>query len=83
MLFRVKRVVTPYPNKYHNILGHGTLCNVDRIAKERLELMMSQMCRAEGVDYRLQSTDWVAYIRALGNIQSGAQEIIIRELIMQ
>ncbi len=75
------------PHLYEEYVREGDLyrhlTNVDRIAKERLDRMMSQMCRAEGVDYRLQTTDWMAYIRALGNIQSRAQEIIIRELIMQ
>jgi len=46
-----------------------------------LDRLMEQMAKGEGLTEHMKSTDQPGWIRKMNNIQSRAEEIVIRELI--
>ena len=54
---------------------------VDRQANEMMERLTTQMAKAEGVTEQLKAADQMAWVGAMNNIKSRAEEIVLRELI--
>ena len=54
---------------------------VDRQAEELLFQLVDQMACAEGVTEQLKATDQMAWVGAMNNIRSRAEEVICKELI--
>ena len=57
------------------------LADLNEQAHDRLELIMQQMKKAEGITETLKASDQMAWIRAMNSIRSRAEEIILHEMI--
>ena len=57
------------------------LTNLNEQAHDRLELIMQQMKKAEGVTETMKASDQMAWVRAMNSIRSRAEEIILHEVI--
>ena len=70
---------------YTNLLTSGKLqehlVEVDRTANDRLETMMTQAVKAQGVTEDLKASDQMAWVGAMNSIKHQAEEIIFKELI--
>ena len=54
---------------------------IDCQAKEMLDLLTIQMARTEGVTEDLKARDQMAWVGAMNNIKSRAEEIVLKEMI--
>ena len=54
---------------------------VYRQAREMLELLVKQMAQEQGITEQMKAEDQMAWIGAMNNIRSAAEERIIRDLI--
>lgn len=54
---------------------------VDREANEMMELLITQMAKAEGVTEVLKAQDQMEWVRRMNSIKSRAEEIVFKELI--
>ena len=70
---------------YIDLLTSGKLTQhlntVDRQSREMLELLVKQMAQAQGITEQMKAEDQMAWIGAMNNIRSAAEERIIRDLI--
>lgn len=57
------------------------LSEIDIKANERLELLMKQMAKAQGVTEILKATDQMAWVGAMNNIKACAEEIVLKEMV--
>lgn len=57
------------------------LADLNEQALDRLELIMQQMKKAEGITEALKRTDQMAWVRAMNSIRSRAEEITLHEMI--
>ena len=57
------------------------LADLNEQAHDRLELIMLQMKKAEGITEALKASDQMAWVRAMNSIRSRAEEIILHEMI--
>ena len=70
---------------YTNLLTSGKLnshlMEIERTALTRLEQMVPQMAKAEGVTEELKATDQMKWVGLMNNIRHSAEEVILSELI--
>ncbi|MDD2979273.1 MAG: TnpV protein [Hespellia sp.] len=70
---------------YSGMLLSGKLMShlqeIQETAEERMELLMSQMAKAEGVNEELKEKDQMFWTQQMNNIQHAAEETILAELI--
>jgi len=70
---------------YTNLLTSGKLnahlMEIERTALTRLEQMVSQMAKAEGVTEELKAADQMKWVGLMNNIRHSAEEAILNELI--
>ncbi|MBP8639935.1 MAG: TnpV protein [Oscillospiraceae bacterium] len=57
------------------------LADVDSQACEMVEVLTSQMAKAEGVTEALKVSDQMAWVGAMNNIRSRAEEIALKEIV--
>lgn len=57
------------------------LADMNEQAQDRLELILQQMKKSEGITETLKSTDQMAWVWAMNSIRSRAEEIILHEMI--
>ena len=73
------------PVVYSNLLLSGKLgqhlFEIDQSCAERLELIMKQMAKQEGVNETLKATDQMAWVAQMNSIQNRAEEIVLNELV--
>ena len=50
-------------------------------ARERKDLIVEQMKKAEGVNQKLQEKDWMEYVRRLQMIELEAERIVLEEMV--
>ena len=55
------------------------LVEVDKQANEMLELLMKQMVETQGITEQLKAQNQMAWLGAINNIKTCAEEIILRE----
>ena len=60
---------------------HSHLADVNEQATERLDRLIEQMAKAEGVNERLKTKDQMLWVARMNNIRNRAEEIIHVELI--
>lgn len=69
---------------YINLLTSGELTRhlneIDRQAREMLELLVKQMAQAQGITGQLKSEDQMAWVGAMNNIRSAAEEVVMQEI---
>lgn len=59
------------------------LADLNEQAQARLELIIEQMKKAEGVTEDLKRRDQMGWVGAMNNIRSRAEEIILTEIVYQ
>ncbi len=58
------------------------LIEIDRQAMEHIDLIASQLARAEGVTEGLKACDQLEWIRAMNSCRARAEELVIREIVL-
>lgn len=70
---------------YINLKTSGQLTHhlneIDREANEMLRLLIEQMAQAQGISEQLKEEDQMAWVGAMNNIRSAADEVVLRILI--
>ena len=73
--------------QYTTMILNGTLYDhleeIDRICNERMETMVASMKKQQGITEELKARDPLAWVGAMNNIRSCAEEVILRELIYE
>ncbi len=73
------------PIIYSNLALSGKLysylADIDTQARNKLDLLVTQLAEKEGIDEQLKAPDQMAWVRAMNNIRNRAEEIILKELI--
>ena len=57
------------------------LNEIDDAANTRMELVTKQMAKSQGITEQLKAQDQTAWVGAMNNIRSAAEEIVFSELI--
>ena len=60
---------------------YGYLADIDTQARNKLDLLVTQLAEKEGIDEQLKAQDQMAWVRSMNNIRNRAEEIINAELI--
>ena len=70
---------------YINLKTSGQLMHhlneTDREANEMLRLLIEQMAQAQGITEQLKAEDQMAWVGAMNNIRSTADEAVMQEII--
>ena len=73
------------PVLFNRLLLSGKLMDhlyeIDNTCHDRLELLVSQMKQAEGVNEELKASDQMEWVRRMNSIHHRAEEIILSELV--
>ena len=73
------------PIIYSDLVLSGKLFNyladIDTQARNRLDLLVTQLAEKEGINECLKAQDQLAWVRAMNNICNRAEEIVLKELI--
>ena len=74
-----------HPALYSRMLLTGKLdahlAAIDRTCTERVELIMNQLARREGVTEALKAADQMTWVARMDNIRASAEEIVLSELV--
>lgn len=57
------------------------LAEIDQTCNERTERIVKQMAEREGITEALKATDQMAWVGAMSNIRSRAEEIVLSEVV--
>ncbi len=83
---RKKYLKEHQPDTFALMLMENTLTEhlieIDRQANEQIDLITSQLVRAEGVTEELKARDQLEWIRAMNSCIARAEEQVIREIIL-
>ena len=73
------------PVLYTNLLLSGELfphlAEIDKACESRMELLVLQMAKREGVSEALKESDQMTWVSRMNSIHSRAEEIVFHELI--
>ena len=73
------------PVLYANLLTSGTLhrhlAEIGQACNERMEIIVSDMAKQEGVTEALKAADQMEWVRRMNSIRSHVEEIILQELV--
>ena len=82
---RKKYLKEHQPDTFALMLMENTLTqhliDIDREANEQIDLIASQLARAEGITEDLKAGDQLEWIRRMNSCRARAEEIIIREIV--
>ena len=74
-----------HPVLYANFLTSGTLhrhlAEIDQACNERMEIIVSDMAKQEGVTESLKAAVQMEWVRRMNSIHSRAEEIVLTELV--
>lgn len=83
---RKKYLKEHQPDTFALMLMENTLTqhliDIDRQANEQIDLITSQLARAEGVTEELKARDQLGWIQELNSCRARAEEQIIREIVL-
>ena len=57
------------------------LAEIDLTCTERVELIMNQLARREGITEALKAADQMTWVARMNNIRASAEEIVLSELV--
>ena len=60
---------------------YGYLADIDIQARNKLDLLVTQLAEKEGINECLKAQDQLAWVGAMNNIRNRAEEIVLKELI--
>ena len=70
---------------FTNLLTSGKLnehlSEIDRTAKQRMEQLVTEMARTEGVTEKLKAADPMKWVGLMNNLRNAAEETVLTELI--
>ena len=70
---------------YTGMMLEGTLkehcLTIQQQAEERMDVLIKQMARAQGVAEKLKALDQMRWVRMMNNIRACAEEIVIRDIV--
>ena len=70
---------------YTNLLTSGKLnshlAEVQQTAQRRMEEIVAQMAKAQGVTEELKASDQMKWVQMMNNLQNAAEETVLAELI--
>ena len=76
-----------HPVLYANFLTSGTLhrhlAEIDQACNERMEIIISDMAKQDGVTETLKVADQMEWVRRMNSIRSRAEEIVLTELVYE
>lgn len=82
---RLKYLKEHHRATYINLKTSGQLIHhlneIDREANEMLRLLIEQMAQAQGVTEQLKAENQMAWVGAMNNIRSAAEEVVLIKLI--
>ena len=71
--------------RYTNLLSEGTLnerlYEIDLEANEMLETIIPRLAAERGIDENLKARDMLRWVAEMNNIKTGAEEIVLREVV--
>lgn len=74
-----------HPVRFNALVLSGklwtVLADLNEQAEARLEVIIEQMKRAEGMTEAMKANDQLAWVQAMNNIRNRAEEVILNELI--
>lgn len=74
-----------HPAAYRELELYGKLndhlAEIDRTCDERMECIVKQMAEREGITEALKASDQMAWVGAMNNIRSRAEEIVLTEVV--
>lgn len=81
------RDLKEYRKAYYSILCmklelNDHLREINRQAIEQIELITSQLAKAEGVTEELKARDQLGWVYAMNSYRARAEEIVIREMVL-
>ena len=72
--------------RYSALLGEGRLntylSEIDEQAHEMLTSLTVELAKTQGIDEHLKASDQLRWVQMMNNVQSSAEETIMRELIL-
>ena len=75
------------PVLYANLLTNGTLhrhlAEIDQSCNARMEIIVSDMAKREGVTEALKAADQMEWVRRMNSIRNHAEEIVLTELVYE
>ena len=84
-LFRKRYLKEHKRGWYSSLLLTGKLdahlAEIDHSCNERIELIMNQLARREGVTEALKASDQLEWVRRMNNIRARAEEIVLSKLV--
>ena len=60
---------------------YSYLADIDTQARNKLDLLVTQLAEKEGITEQLKARDQLAWVRSMNNIRNCAEEIVLKELI--
>ena len=73
------------PVIYSDLVLSGKLFNyladIDTQARNKLDLLVTQLAEKDGINECLKAQDQLAWVRAMNNTRNRAEEIVLKELI--
>ena len=60
---------------------YSYLADIDTQARNKLNLLVTQLAEKEGINEDLKEQDQLSWVRAMNNIRNRAEEIVLNELI--
>ena len=76
-----------HPVLYANFLTSGTLhrhlAEIDQACNERMEIIISDMAKQDGVTETLKVADQMEWVRRMNSIRSRAEEIVLTKLVYE
>ena len=70
---------------YSGMMLEGTLkehcLSIQHQAENRMDVIVEQMARVQGVDERLKASDQMQWVQMMNNIRACAEESVLKELI--
>ena len=76
-----------HPGLYSHLILSGKLnehlAEVERTCQERLETMISQMAKQQGVTEELKARDQLAWVGRMNEIQHSVEELILTEIVFE
>lgn len=60
---------------------YSYLADIDTQARNKCDLLITQLAEKEGINERLKAQDQLAWVGAMNNIRNRAEEIVLKELI--
>lgn len=74
-----------HPVLYMDLLLSSTLtkhlADTNESIHERMDLIVKQMAKQQGVNEQLKSSDWLKWLQTMNNIQTSARELILSEIV--